>query len=88
MFYKEEFPVGAKVRMKESAVNSYYVEIQRRVKDGRIGIVTGHSYPSEVPLVTLPKDGRKREYQMGQIRADDWEVVELPAPQLPEMEQA
>ena len=80
MIDKEKFPVGAKVRMKQSAVDGYYTEIQRRVKEGRIGVVIGHSYPGNKPLVTMPKDGRKQEYHLGQIRADDWEVVELPAP--------
>lgn len=80
MDYKTKFPVGAKVRMKAAAVEAYLVEIQRRVKGGRLGVVTGHSYPSEYPMVLLPKDGRKQTYNIGAIRAEDWEVVEVPQP--------
>lgn len=80
MDFKTQFPVGAKVRMKAEAVQGYYVEVQRRVKDGRIGIVTGHTYPSEYPMVMLPKDGRKQAYNIGAIRASDWEIVEPSAP--------
>lgn len=36
MIDKEKFPVGAKVRMKQSAVDGYYTEIQRRAKEGAL----------------------------------------------------
>lgn len=79
---KTQFPVGAKVRMKAEAVEGCFVAFQRRVAGGRIGIVTGHTFPNENPLVVLPQDGRRQSYNVGAIRASDWEVVELPgAPQ-------
>lgn len=80
MDYKVQFPVGARVRMKEGAIEGYLVAVQRRVKDGRIGVVTGYTYPSGFPMVMLPKDGRKQAYNIGAIRVSDWEVVELPQP--------
>lgn len=78
MNYKAAFPVGAKVRMRPEALDSYKVEVARRLKDGRVGIVTGHTFPNELPIVFLPKDARRQEHNLGAIRAVDWEVVELP----------
>ncbi len=75
---KVKFPVGTRVRMKEGALDRYYVEVQRRVKGGRIGIVSGHTVPRDVPIVVLPQEGRRKEYRFGPIQPDDWEVVRLP----------
>ena len=74
---KSAFPVGTKVKLRPEAVDFYNSEFARRVK-GRVGVVTGHSFPSEYPLVTLLKEGRKEEYRLGAIRTEDWEVLEIP----------
>lgn len=78
---KASFPVGAKVRLRPEALDSYKAEAMRRLKDGRIGIVTGHTFPNEHPIVHLPQDGRKQAHTFGQIVVADWEVVELPPAQ-------
>ncbi len=75
---KARFPVGATVRMKQDAVQNYKIEFQRKVSGGRLGVVTGHTFPKEQPMVTMTAVGRKKECCIGGIILNDWEVVSLP----------
>lgn len=75
MTLNTKFPVGAKVRLKPEFLNHYDNDHAHRAADGRIGVVTGHTFPYGNPQVTLPGNGQKAEYHWGQIVPTHWEVV-------------
>lgn len=73
-------PKGAKVRIKDSEIDSFYVDFQNRVRD-RIGIVRGHvgtKTRDPIPLVEFPAIGRRRHFDAGMVREKWLEVVDLP----------
>lgn len=80
MSNKDLFPVGAKVRFRVEVLDYYKVEFSRRVKNGRIGVVRGHTYPRGLPLVTFPADGRRAEYLCpAGVDPKHLEIVEPPS---------
>jgi hypothetical protein len=73
-------PKGAKVKIKDSEIESFRIDFQRRVC-GRIGIVRGHMRSmtnNPIPLVEFPKEGRRHYFDAGGIREQWLDVVELP----------
>lgn len=70
-----KFEKGDRVRVKADCVHFYNVDFQRRIKDGRVGVVRGRGSNGN-PLVTLTACGRKKEYDAGEIFAHDLELAE------------
>jgi hypothetical protein len=73
-------PKGAKVKIKDSEIESFRIDFQKRVR-GRIGIVRGHTGAmsgNPIPLVEFPKEGRRHHFDAGSIREKWLDVVELP----------
>lgn len=72
-----EFEKGDLVRVKADSVKFYTVDFQRRIKDGRVGFVRGHVVQRDGskgnPLITLIACGRKKEYDAGEMYAEDLE---------------
>ncbi|WP_349573066.1 hypothetical protein [Azotobacter salinestris] len=74
------FKPGDKVRVKDSELDSYKTEFQRKIK-GRVGVINSVEHGDwkyhDRPFVIFPAEGRKKEYRAGQINARNLELIEL-----------
>lgn len=67
---------GTRVRIKDSEIDSFVKAASDKMR-GRIGLVTGRTYPGEMrAVVVFPAVGRRKEYRAGQLM-DAWlDIVE------------
>ena len=66
--------IGQRVRIKPEELDGFYAEVQRRCGKGRIGVITGMLL--DMPIVTFPAEGRKKEYVLGRCPMRWLEIVE------------
>ncbi len=59
-----QFKIGDKVRFKQEELGELYAAVRSKVA-GRVGVVTGLSYPSGKPVVEFMPEGRRRHFRAG-----------------------
>lgn len=64
---------GDKVVFVESEVDNYVKGTASKIR-GRVGTVRNFTYPKAYPLVFFPAEGRKKDFDMGQVQAS-WLVL-------------
>lgn len=69
-----DFKIGDKVQFKQDVLADLYVSVQKKVS-GRIGVVTGLSYPNGKPVVDFMPEGRKRHFRAGVVNPSHIELV-------------
>ena len=66
--------VGDLVRIPDREVDSYKSAVQPKIK-GRIGYISGFTYPCAYPLVKYLAIGRKKEFALGQVQTKWLEFI-------------